>query len=127
MIADNDELRAQYQRLLNDLDKSPPVAPRLPDPDKHDKRREQSTGQPVQWRQALRARDARIAQLEAELAAATKDAERYRWLRSGKTEVRGLAFIGIAGPGGISRFTDEHADSAIDAAIAATQANEEGK
>jgi hypothetical protein len=71
--------------------------------------------------------DSRIAQLEAELAAATKDAERYRWLRSGKTEVRGLAFIGIAGPGGISRFTDEHADSAIDAAIAATQANEEGK
>jgi hypothetical protein len=33
----------------------------------------------------LAEKDARIAQLEAELAAATKDAERYRWLRSRST------------------------------------------
>jgi multidrug resistance efflux pump len=119
VIADNDELRAQYQRLLNDLDKSPPVAPRLPDPDKHDKRREQSTGQPVQWRQALRARDARIAQLEAELAAATKDARRYRWLRE-----RGVTWNGDTAA---FWLVDSIADYEIDAAIAATQANEGGK
>ena len=46
----------------------------------------------------------------------TEDAARYRWLRSHETEALGLAFIGIAGPGGISRFTNEHADAAIDAA-----------
>jgi hypothetical protein len=40
--------------------------------DKHDRRRDQATGQPVEWRQAMKHRDARIAELERKLVARTK-------------------------------------------------------
>jgi multidrug resistance efflux pump len=68
---------------------------------------------------AIAGRDSRIAQLEAELAAATKDARRYRWLRE-----RGVTWSGDTAA---FWLVDSIADYEIDAAIAATQANEGGK
>jgi len=61
----------------------------------------------------------RIAELERELTAAQKDAERYRWLRD---DDRGTA-ISTAALWGKHPYTDDERakgiDAAIDAAIAA--------
>jgi multidrug resistance efflux pump len=71
----------------------------------------------------LAEKDARIAQLEAELAAATKDARRYAVLRK--------SVLSAPMSAGMTMLTtaddiDSQCDQ-IDAAIAATQANEGGK
>ena len=58
-----------------------------------------------------------IEDLERELAEARRDAERYRWLRSDHPVQEGAPFIARLNlVGAFSRWTDEHADAAIDAA-----------
>lgn len=61
-----------------------------------------------------------ILQLIARLEASERDGERYRYLRSEHTVNLGEPFIGRQNLiGAFSRWTEEHADAAIDAQIAA--------
>lgn len=61
-----------------------------------------------------------ILDLLIRLEAAEKDAARYRWLRSEHTVNLGEPFIGRVNLiGAFSRWTEEHADEAIDAALSA--------
>lgn len=49
--------------------------------------------------------------------AVERDAARYRWLRSEHAVSNGEPFIGRQSGGTFSRWTEEHADAAIDAAL----------
>ena len=64
------------------------------------------------------------ATVEQQLAAAEKDAERYRWLRSNHPIHDNSPFICRNFGAAFSQWTDDQADKAIDAAIAASR---EGK
>ncbi len=81
--------------------------------------------QAVKWeadlcQQALESR----AELEQQLEAARKDAERYRWLRSEKTgHCKAISILEAVGDGGqVSVKCCEDLDAAIDAAISKEQA-----
>ena len=65
-----------------------------------------------------------IAQQAEQLAAAERDAERYRWLRSNHPIHDNSPFICRNFGAAFSQWTDDQADKAIDAAIAASR---EGK
>ena len=61
------------------------------------------------------------------LAQCEADARRYRWLRDNTKITSGLPFIARSHDGRISAWTTEYADTAVDEAIAAEGAGEEGK
>ena len=67
---------------------------------------------------------ATIAQQAEQLAAAERDAERYRWLRSNHPIHDNSPFICRNFGAAFSQWTGDQADKAIDAAIAASR---EGK
>ena len=66
------------------------------------------------------------AELTAQLAAAEKDAERYRWLRSNHPIHDNSPFICRNFGATFSQWTDDQADKAIDAAIAAQKGEKHG-
>lgn len=62
-------------------------------------------------------------QLERELTAAQKDAERYRWLRDGYRGCKLPDFPIAKGIDTLNTYWDKELDAAIDAAIAAEESN----
>ena len=72
----------------------------------------------------MKEQQATIAQQAEQLAAAEKDAERYRWLRSNHPIHDNSPFICRNFGAAFSQWTGDQADKAIDAAIAASR---EGK
>lgn len=60
----------------------------------------------------------RFRALWNEIERLKKDAERYRWLRSGHSVGNGEPFIGRHHAGVFSQWTGEYADGAIDVAMA---------
>jgi len=84
--------------------------------------------------QALRAKDAEIARLTAELEEARKDAGRYRWLRSKQPDhqwqVIGTRIVEFGPPGsgkifsGDSTFTNSMTGVSLDDAIDAAMTKE---
>ena len=69
----------------------------------------------------MKEQQATIAQQAEQLAAAERDAERYRWLRSNHPIHDNSPFICRNFGAAFSQWTDDQADKAIDAAIAASR------
>lgn len=71
-------------------------------------------------------RDETIKLLEARIEELKPKAARYDYLRSGEGHGQGQPFVAIY-RGAFSRWTNEHCDDVVDAAIAAQSTNEQDK